>query len=246
MLMAFNFDARIFPIRRNVQHHSCSCKRPITKGARFEIRYSTGMDEDISNAETDAEQCTGGLCLMPQEEHVVGSDKADKDDGNSDAATENGTTLPQNNESVGNNETKPNKSNRKKKNSEGVGGIAVIKKVHSQKELETLIASHEAVVVEFMTTWCGACKGIEPLYEELSVNAPSVQSLQIICDKNKETKKIASSFGVGSYPVFHIFEDGRPTTQWKGADRGKLEKAFDRLQGGGRGGKGKKGRKQGR
>jgi len=63
----------------------------------------------------------------------------------------------------------------------------------------------------------------------------------VVCDKNKETKKLATSFGVTSYPVFVIFEHGQESSRWNGADQGKLEKAFERAAGGGGkgGGKGK-------
>jgi len=119
-----------------------------------------------------------------------------------------------------------------------------LKKIHTQQELETLINSNEAVIVEFITTWCGACKSIEPLVTELATeHGESVQLAQVICDKNKETKKLAAAMGVTSYPVFFVFEQSREIQKWNGADVGKLEKAFDKVGGGGGGGKkgGKKG-----
>lgn len=144
-----------------------------------------------------------------------------------------------------------------KKKKKAGGSSAFIQTIHSQQELSTLLESSSSkaggtVIVEFMTTWCGACAGIAPLYEALSQSAAEeaeeqgpllIQAAQVICDKTKETKKIAASFSVGSYPVFVVFENGRESSRWNGADRGKLEKAFERASGGARrrgGGKGKK------
>jgi thiol-disulfide isomerase/thioredoxin len=144
--------------------------------------------------------------------------------------------------SIGKGDTKKNQ----KKNAGG-SASAFIQTVHSQQELSTLLESNDTVIVEFVTTWCGACAGIAPLYEELAQSAAEdqdgpLQAAQVICDKNKETKKLATSFSVGSYPVFVVFENGTESSRWNGADRGKLEKAFERGSGGGggRGGKGKK------
>jgi thiol-disulfide isomerase/thioredoxin len=137
------------------------------------------------------------------------------------------------------------KVNNKKKMASAGSSNSLIKKLHTQQDLQALISAHDAVVVEFMTSWCGACKGIEPLYEELaSSHAESVQAAQVVCDKNRETKKLATAYGVSSYPVFVLFENGSTTGKWNGADRGKLETTFDRLGGGGkgRGGRKKKGR----
>jgi len=105
--------------------------------------------------------------------------------------------------------------------------------------METLVHSGEAVIVEFITTWCGACKSIEPLLHDLStLHADDVQCAVVVCDKNKETKKLAAAFGVKSYPVFYVFdENGSEVQKWNGADRGKLEGAFIRLAGDGGGGK---------
>lgn len=118
-----------------------------------------------------------------------------------------------------------------------------LKALHTQQELDKLISQNDAVIVEFKTAWCGACKAIEPLLEELAeVHAESVQVAVVMCDKNKETKKFATAYNVSSYPVFVLFQNGAVDGRWNGADNGKLEKAFGRLSGGGRGGGKKKGK----
>lgn len=134
---------------------------------------------------------------------------------------------------------------RKNKPTKTSSSNALMKALHSQQELDAYTAQNEAVIVEFSTSWCGACKSIQPMYEELAgANSETVKAAQVMCDKNKETKKLAAAHGVSSYPVFVLFAQGKSDGRWEGADRGKLEKAFERLAGGGKGtGKKKAGRR---
>jgi thiol-disulfide isomerase/thioredoxin len=57
-----------------------------------------------------------------------------------------------------------NKENKNKKTS------SYIKQLHTQHELDALLQDDgpEIVIVEFVTTWCGACKSIQPRCEQLA------------------------------------------------------------------------------
>lgn len=125
--------------------------------------------------------------------------------------------------------TDTKKRSNKKKNSKS-SASAHIKQLHTQQELDSLIQQEETVIVEFVTTWCGACKSIQPLYDELAAaHTDAVLSAQVVCDKNKETKKLATAMGVRSYPVFFVYDtQGNESIRWNGADVGKLEKAFEK------------------
>jgi thioredoxin 1 len=134
---------------------------------------------------------------------------------------------------------------QKSKKPKAPASSTFLRALHTQQELDKLISQNNAVIVEFKTSWCGACKAIEPLLEELAeVHAESVQVTVVMCDKNKETKKLATAHNVSSYPVFVLFQNGAVDGRWNGADNGKLEKAFERLSGdgGGRGGGKKRGK----
>lgn len=121
-----------------------------------------------------------------------------------------------------------------------------IKALHTQQELDAFVAEERTAIVEFVASWCGACKGIQPLLDDmmaeqsLSCEEGEGGVAQVVCDKNRETKKLAAALGVGSYPVFVVYENGAITDRWNGADRGKLEKAFERIGGGNSGGDKKK------
>jgi thioredoxin 1 len=139
-----------------------------------------------------------------------------------------------------------NQEARRSKKPKAPASSKFLKALHTQQELDKLISQNDAVIVEFKTSWCGACKAIEPLLEELAeVHTESVGVAVVMCDKNKETKKLATAHNVSSYPVFVLFQNGAVDGRWNGADDGKLEKAFERLSGGG-GGRGGGGKKKGK
>lgn len=184
---------------------------------------------------TEPQECVGDMCLLKAEEAEMSSANADVDvdaDGvlHASVAKEDKPKAP----------TK----SKHKKSGKNVNS-KWIQQLHTEQEMNSLISNNEAVVIEFVTSWCGACKGIEPMFEELAENHnESIQSAKVMCDKNRETKKLATTYGVSSYPVFIVFENGRQTSKWNGADRGKLEKTFERHSNGGGRGRAKGGRKK--
>ena len=137
------------------------------------------------------------------------------------------------------------KTAKKKKGNKSSSNITPL---HSQQDIDTFLSKNDAVILEFMTDWCGACESIEGYFDELADEfgrTDGVRCARINCDKNKQTKKAATTYNIKSYPIFVAFRDGSLTTRFDGADKGKLEAMFERLGGGGgkKKGKGKGGGK---
>ncbi|WP_342047511.1 thioredoxin [Bacillus sp. OTU530] len=64
----------------------------------------------------------------------------------------------------------------------------------------------EVVLVDFFATWCGPCKMIAPVLEELdSEIGDKVKIVKIDVDESKVT---ASKFGVMSIPTLLVFKNG--------------------------------------
>jgi thioredoxin 1 len=62
------------------------------------------------------------------------------------------------------------------------------------------------VLVDFWATWCGPCKMIAPVLEELDVEmGDQVKIVKVDVDENQET---AGKFGIMSIPTLLVLKDG--------------------------------------
>jgi thioredoxin 1 len=70
---------------------------------------------------------------------------------------------------------------------------------------EAIKASDKPVVVDFWAEWCGPCKMIAPVLEELASQTESVQIAKLNVDENPE---IARRYSVMSIPTLLVFVEG--------------------------------------
>ncbi|MDD4809163.1 MAG: thioredoxin [Bacilli bacterium] len=74
----------------------------------------------------------------------------------------------------------------------------------SNEEFNKLI-SEELVLVDFYATWCGPCKMLTPIIDEL-INERQLKVVKIDVDKNME---LAQSYGIMSVPTLILFSKGK-------------------------------------
>ena len=77
-----------------------------------------------------------------------------------------------------------------------------------------VLRSETPVLVDFYADWCGPCRAIAPMLEEIAgeVNgAFRVAKLDI--DVNAAT---TTEYGVQSIPALILFKDGQPVERWAG------------------------------
>ena len=92
---------------------------------------------------------------------------------------------------------------------------------------EEVVKSETPVLVDFWAEWCGPCKMIAPMVEELANEFDGrVKFTKLDVDSNPNS---AMSYGIRGIPTLLIFDGGKPVDQLVGAVSKSVLK--DRLEG---------------
>ncbi len=77
-----------------------------------------------------------------------------------------------------------------------------------------IIKSDTPTLVDFYATWCGPCKAMSPVLDQLKSNlGESVRVLKIDVDKNPA---IASKLGIRGVPTFILYKSGNAVWRQSG------------------------------
>ncbi len=79
--------------------------------------------------------------------------------------------------------------------------------------LETIVDEHDVVLVDFYADWCGPCKMLEPILEELARKTEGVIA-KVDVDEHQQ---LAGAYGVRGVPTLVLFADGEQVEQHTGA-----------------------------
>lgn len=84
---------------------------------------------------------------------------------------------------------------------------------HATNETFNSLINENLVLVDFHATWCGPCKMLTPIIEELANERSSVDFVKADVD---ELRDIARQYGIMSVPTLILFKNGNIVSQKSG------------------------------
>jgi thioredoxin 1 len=88
------------------------------------------------------------------------------------------------------------------------------------------LESNVPVLVDFYADWCGPCRRLAPVLDQIARDTPNARVVKVDIDDHPQ---LAQKYGVRSIPNVMVFKNGEVTAQRTGlADRESLERMLDR------------------
>ncbi|KAJ3674683.1 hypothetical protein LUZ60_005299 [Juncus effusus] len=111
------------------------------------------------------------------------------------------------------------------------GNVVVVTSFdHFKQHLNEAKASNKGVVIDFTATWCGPCRFIGPIFDQLSEKFTNVVFLKVDVDDRAD---VAKEYTVEAMPSFVFLKDGAEVDRLVGADKTGLETKITSLAAGG-------------
>jgi len=93
--------------------------------------------------------------------------------------------------------------------------------IKTKVEFDALLkeSKTKTVFIDFTADWCGPCKFIGPIFEELAGKHPGAKFVKVDVD---EAEDVAQACNISAMPTFHVYKNGAKADVLMGADKTKL------------------------
>lgn len=79
--------------------------------------------------------------------------------------------------------------------------------INNENFNDKVAASKNPVLVDFWASWCGPCRMISPVVEQLSEEHPEISFGKVNVD---EVPELAQKYQISAIPTLLLFRDGKP------------------------------------
>merc|ERR1712137_541225 len=99
-----------------------------------------------------------------------------------------------------------------------MGGLVQV--IEDKSGFDELVKGDKPVVVDFTATWCGPCKMMAPIFEELSEEYKD-KMIFVKVDVD-DCDDVAAACGISAMPTFQLYKGGSKVGEVVGSSKDKL------------------------
>lgn len=86
--------------------------------------------------------------------------------------------------------------------------------INSKSELLAVLSENKNVIVDFYADWCGPCRSLLPILEQISNENSDVKICKVNVDSNAE---LTVDYDITAIPHVYLMQSGEVRDQFKGA-----------------------------
>ncbi|KAK4624736.1 Thioredoxin-like protein [Fulvia fulva] len=98
--------------------------------------------------------------------------------------------------------------------------------ITSQAHFKSIVASSTYVVVDFYADWCGPCKQISPIFEQLAAQEAKPGRLAFVKVNVDNQRDVAATYGISAMPTFLVLKGTKVVETVRGANPNALRSAI--------------------